>query len=449
MLRSSAIAAAALATLATASFAQTTRPAGKPNVILIITDDMGSADIGVQGAPDVKTPHIDALAKAGTRFTNAYASCPVCSPTRAGLMTGKYQQRFGHEQNPVQGADLTFGLPKSETTMADRLKAAGYRTGFVGKWHLGNVPGYFPMERGFDEYFGFLGGLHKMIDNAEPEANFNAIQRDQKPVGERAYLTDAFSRESVAFIERNRERPFFLYLAYNAPHVPLQVPPKYRNRFPDIKDDKRLRSCAMMAAVDDGVGQIAETLKKNGLGENTVIFFMSDNGGDRMNGSSNAPLRGYKGETYEGGIRVPFLVRWDGTLPAGKVDDRPIVTLDVLPTALAAAGASAPSDLDGRNLLPFLKGEQAGTVHEALYWRFGPRNAMRAGQWKLQWNNDEPRKLFDLSKDVGEQNDLAGQHPDVVKKMQAEWNAWSATLAKPLWEGRLEGGEPTTKPAAE
>lgn len=428
--------------IASVAIAQTTRPARKPNIVVIVADDLGYADLGVQGGADVKTPNLDAIARAGTRFTNAYASCPVCSPTRAGLMTGRYQQRFGHEQNPQPGADGTFGLPTSERTMANYLHAAGYRTAAIGKWHLGNGPTFQPLERGFDEFYGFLGGMHKYVNNRQAENNPNALRRGARPIGEEEYLTDALSREALSFIDRNYDRPFFLYLPYNAVHVPQQVPPKYRQRFADVKDDQRMRMCAMLAAVDDGVGQIDASLKRRGIADDTLVFIFSDNGGPPGNGTSNAPFRGFKGETLEGGIRVPFIMRWPGKVPAGKVDDRPIITLDVLPTALAAANATLPADarpLDGKSLLPFVAGN-AGTIHESLYWRFGPRRAIRSGNWKMQWNGDEPRKLYDLSKDAGETKDLAATNADVAKRLSADWEAWNATLVEPLWPGRLEGG---------
>ena len=445
MLRMTLAIALAAASIASAQAAR------KPNVVVIVADDLGYNDLSVQGSKEAKTPNIDAIAAAGTRFTNAYSSCPVCSPTRAGLMTGKYQQRFGHEQNPLPSADAIFGLPLDQKTMADYLKADGYHTGFVGKWHLGNEPPFYPTKRGFDEYFGFLGGLHKYVNNAAPEEGLNAIRRNDVPVGVDKYLTDAWSDEAVAFIDRNRDRPFFLYLPYNAVHSPQQVPPKYRERFADIKDDRRMRMCAMLAAEDDGVGRVTESLKKLGIEDDTLVIFFSDNGGPPGNGTNNAPFRGYKGETLEGGIRVPFLVKWTGHLPAGKVDDRIAITLDVLPTALAAAGAPMPAGLDGVNLLPFVNGK-TGAIHESLFWRFGPRNAARSGQWKMQWNEGERRKLYDLSKDVTESTDVTSANPDVAKKMSADWDAWNATLAKPLWPGRLEGGGrsddgTTTRPA--
>lgn len=437
MLRSTLAVTLAAASIASA---QTTGPGGKPNIVVIVADDLGYSDLGVQGGKDVVTPNIDALAKAGTRFTNAYASCPVCSPTRAGLMTGKYQQRFGHEQNPLPSADTVFGLPTTEKTLADHLKAAGYHTGGLGKWHLGNEPQFYPTKRGFDEWFGFLGGMHKYVQNAQPEAHFNAIRRGDEPVGVEGYFTDAINREAVSFIDRNAEKPFFLYVAYNAPHVPLQAPPKYRQRFANVKDNQRMLMCAMMAAVDDGVGEVAATLKKHGLDDNTLVFFFSDNGGPKGNGTDNAPFRGNKGETLEGGIRVPFIMRWPGQVPAGKVDDRIAITLDVTATTLAVAGAVPSTKLDGVNLLPFVKGD-AGTIHESLFWRFGPRNAVRSGAWKMQWNGDEPRKLYEIAKDPTESTDVAAAHPDVARKLSADWDAWSATLAKPLWPGRLEGGD--------
>lgn len=426
------------------ALAQNASPVRQPNVVMIVADDLGYADVGYHGlSKDVRTPHIDSIAKSGVSFSSAYVSGPVCSPTRAGLLTGRYQQRFGFEQNPRRDAHDLFGLPLSEILLPQLLKKAGYTTGMFGKWHLGSNPGMAPHERGFDEFFGFLGGAHRYINNARPQNDANAIQRNGKPVGEDEYLTDAFTREAVSFIERHKDRPFFLYLPYNAPHSPMQAPPKYLSRFPDEKDEKRRTFLAMLSALDDGVGEILASLGEHQLEENTLVIFFSDNGGPTPgNSSRNTPLRGAKGETLEGGIRVPFAMQWPGHLPAGKVDDRVIIQLDLFTTALAVAGAKPPEGrtIDGKNLLPYLAEGNNDTIHPSLFWRFGPRCAVRSANWKLHWNGDEAPALYDLAKDISESNDLAESHPDIATSLKSEWDQWNAQMMKPLWPGRLEGG---------
>jgi arylsulfatase A-like enzyme len=413
----------------------------KPNVVILLADDLGYADLGFQGCKDIPTPNLDGLAKGGVRCTSGYVSGPYCSPTRAGLMTGRYQTRFGHEFNP---GGPNAGLPLTETTMAERLKAAGYATGWVGKWHLGGAARLRPERRGFDETFGFLGGAHPYFpDTGAP------IFRGGEAVAEKEYLTDAFGREAVAFIDRHKKEPFFLYLAFNAVHTPMHATEDRLKKFDAVKDRQRHTYDAMTLALDDAVGRVLGKLRAEGLEENTLVFFFSDNGGPTMkgttiNGSSNAPLRGSKRTTLEGGVRVPFVVSWKGRLPAGKVYDRPVIQLDILPTALAAAGAEAKAEwkLDGVNLLPYLDGKDAGTPHEALYWRFGEQMAIRRGDWKLvrydpaadgDKGKATPAKLYNLAQDIGEANDLAAKEPDKLKELEAAWQKWDATLVRPLW----------------
>lgn len=411
----------------------------KPNIIVILADDLGYADLGCQGCKDVATPNIDSLAKGGVRFTDGYVSCPVCSPTRAGLLTGRYQTRFGLEFNPgpVRAAPANFGLPLSEKTIADWLKAEGYATGIVGKWHLGYKPPYVPTKRGFDEFFGFLGGSHRYFSASGKSAD--PIRRGMEPVEESQYLTDAFTREAVAFIERHSPGPFFLYLPYNAVHMPLQATADRLQRYAGIGDKKRRTFAAMLAALDEGVGAVLTKLRDLGLERDTLIFFLSDNGGPtRHNTSRNDPLRGYKGQVLEGGIRVPFLAQWKGRLPAGKVYCYPVSSLDILPTAVAAAGGTVPRDvrLDGVNLLPYLTGDKKRPPHDMLFWRFGNQYAVRAGKWKLVKQGNRPVRLFDLASDVGEKNDLAAKMPEKVKELEAAYASWNAKNIDPLWKPR-------------
>lgn len=422
-----------------------------PNIVVIVADDMGYADLGVQGSKDIPTPNIDALAGGGIRFTDAYVTGPYCSPTRAGLLTGRYPQRFGHEFNlggPAVYGEM--GLPLTETTLADRLRAAGYRTALFGKWHLGTAPRFHPQSRGFDEFFGFLLGAHTYLD---PTAGGpNPVMEGRTPVTEMPYLTDALADHAVDFIHRQRSQPFFLYLAFNAVHVPLQATDRYLARFTQIADQQRRTYAAMLSAMDDAVGRTIAALRADQLEENTLIFFFSDNGGPTIvggiNGSSNAPLRGSKRQTYEGGIRVPFIIRWKGHLPEGRTDARPIIQLDVMPTALAAAGIAVQSEwkLDGVNLLPFLTGQASGSPHDALYWRLGAIMAIRQGDWKLVKMDEGPlvgdvtrlndlsgAELYNLRQDIGETRDQAAAHADKVRELGALWQRWAAELAKPLW----------------
>ncbi len=412
-------------------------PAPRPNVIVILADDLGYADLGCHGAKDIPTPHLDALAAGGVRCTSGTVSHPFCSPTRAGLLAGRYQQRFGHENNPKwDPADETLGLPVQVPTVADALRAAGYRTGAVGKWHLGAAPRFHPNRRGFDEYFGILGGGHQYFPVARSAAEYSIpVDRNGQAVDEPEYLTRAFSREAAAFVERHRGRPFFLYLAYNAPHTPMQAPKETVAKFASIADEKRRTYAAMVSEVDDGVGLVLRRLRELGLEERTLVFFLSDNGGPpSANASSNGPLRGAKGQVYEGGIRVPFLVRWPGRLRAGATYDAPVSSIDLFATAAAAAGARAEG-LEGVDLVPYLAGEKAGVPHERLFWRSGggERWAVREGNWKLL-DAGEGRMLFDLAADPGETTDLASKHPDVAERLARAYADWDRGNVKPLWD---------------
>ena len=421
--------------------------AAPPNILLIIGDDMGYADVGFHGCKDIPTPHLDALAAAGVRCTDGYVTGPYCSPTRAGLMTGRYQQRFGHEFNPGGST----GLPLSETLLPARLKSAGYATGMVGKWHLGSLPGMHPQERGFDEFFGFLAGAHDYFKD-------DGIVRGNKSVEEKEYLTDSFAREAESFIDRqSADKPWFLYLAFNAVHTPMQADDARLKKFAAIENPTRRTYAAMMSAMDDAIGRVRKKIAAAGQEQNTIVFFISDNGGPTMpgvtvNGSSNGPLRGSKRTTLEGGVRVPFLVAWPGKLDP-TIYKQPINQLDLTFTALTAAGAEAPTGasagaLDGVDLLPFLTGQKSGAPHESLFWRFGQQMAIRRGDFKLvrydtTADSDtigggrgvSPPKLYNLADDLGETKDLSSAMPDKVAELQAAWDGWNKTLADPLWGG--------------
>lgn len=422
----------------------------KPNILVIVADDLGYGELSCQGNPQIPTPHIDSIARQGVRFTSGYVSGPYCSPTRAGLLTGRYQQRYGHEFNsgPAAVAPEHFGLPLKEITIANHLKEAGYATGMFGKWHLGFRSEFHPLKRGFDEYLGFLGGAHDYLDALADRDN--PILKGTSPLDKIDYTTEAFGREAVAFIEKHRSEPWFVYLPFNAVHAPLQSVEKYSARFAGIEDKKRRTFAAMLSAMDDAVGAVLEKLREHRLEENTLVFFVSDNGGPtRQTTSGNGPLRGFKAQTWEGGIRVPFLVQWKGTLPAGKVYEHPVIQLDILPTSLAAVGVEAKPEwkLDGVNLLPYLKGERAEPPHAAIFWRFGKQFAIRKGDWKLvkapgagaEFAEREGQAttagahLYNLAKDIGEQHNLADQEPEKVKELAADWEKWNAELVPPAW----------------
>jgi arylsulfatase A-like enzyme len=409
--------------------------AKRPNIVVFLSDDEGYGELGCQGNKEIPTPHIDSIAAGGIRFTQGYVSGPYCSPTRAGLMTGRYQTRFGHEFNPGPMRPGT-GLPLTETTIATRLKSLGYATCCVGKWHLGFDPEYRPIKRGFDEFYGTLANTpfikpQRFVDS---RISPDPIEIDDPNF----YTTDAYAQRAVDWIEKHKAAPFFLYLPFNAQHAPLEAPDKYLARFPNITDPKRKLFAAMMAAKDDAVGRVLAKIREIGQEENTLVWYLADNGGPtEQTTSKNDPLRGFKSTTWEGGVRVPFMVQWKGKLPAGKVEDRPVIQLDILPTCMAAAGGEVAPDwkLDGVNLLPHLQGQNSSKPHETFYWRFGPQWAIRHGDWKLVKARDiaEPA-LFNLAKDIGEQTNLAASQPERVAELKGLWDKWNAEQEDPRWQ---------------
>jgi arylsulfatase A-like enzyme len=406
------------------------RAATQPNIVIFYADDLGYGELGCQGyTQDIPTPHIDSLAKNGLRFTHGYVAATYCSPSRAGLMTGRYPTRFGHEFNSTAN---TVGLRRDQTTMATRLKALGYATAAVGKWHLGNQPENRPTQRGFDEFYGTLNNtpfFHptNFIDSRVS----NDVQTVTDP---NFYTTDAYADRSIDWIERNKNKPWFLYLPFNAQHAPLQAPKKYLERFPKITDEKRQLFAAMMASMDDAIGRVMGKIRTLGQEENTLVFFIADNGGPTQSTTShNGPLRGFKMTTFEGGPRVPYLAQWKGKIPAGKTYDLPVMNLDVLPTAIIAAGGKpeASWQLDGVDLMPYLTGAKTSRPHQTLYWRYGPQWAIRDGDLKLvvsKGGSGSP-ELYNLAADIGESKDLAAAQPAKVKELQAMWEKWSAEQA--------------------
>jgi len=429
--------------------------ADKPNVLLIVTDDLGYHDVGFQGSKDIPTPHLDKLAAQGVRCTNGYVSHPFCSPTRAGLLTGRYQHRFGHENNPAWLPESTqAGLPLDQITLPQLLKQAGYTTGHVGKWHLGAHPQFHPMKRGFDESFAALGGGHVYFPGAKGGPEYQIpLNRNGVDEAQKGYLTDQFGDEAAAFVQRHAEggKPWMLYLAFNAPHTPLQAPQERIDQFKHLPDMNRRIYAAMVSVMDDNIGKVMSALATTQQRDNTLVFFVSDNGGPHLavkgngmtNFTDNTPLRGAKGALYEGGMRVPFLVSWPAKLKPG-VYDQPVIALDFFATAVAQAIAAMPSDrpMDSVNLIPHLNGETQAAPHEMLFWRSqGPNglHAARMGNWKYVALPGQAPELYDLAADVGETQNLAATKPEILSRLQAAIADWEKGTIAPIFESPKQG----------
>lgn len=451
----------------------------QPNIVILFADDLGYGELSCQGNPEIPTPHIDSIAANGVRFTNGYVAGPNCSPSRAGLLSGRIPTRFGYEFNPTGALNENpqFGLPAKEITIAEMLHDQGYTTGLIGKWHQGGTAEYHPFRHGFDEFFGFTHEGHYFVPppyqgvttmlrrkalpggakgrwigkkgllytdhmgHNEPDYDANnPIVRGGQPVVETEYLTDALTREAVDFIDRHDDKPFFLYLAYNAVHSPLQGADAYMEKFAAIEDIHRRIFAAMLSNLDDSVGAVLEQLRKSGLEENTLVFFLSDNGGPtRELTSSNAPLRGEKGQMYEGALRVPFMVQWKDKIPADKVYERTVSSLDIYATAAAQSGATPPKKIEGVDLLPYLTGKNSSNPHETLYWRQGGRAALRHGDWKIvrmggrNKVGDAAWELYNLETDPGEANDLAKAHPAKLDQLISIWEKMNSEMSDPLF----------------
>ncbi|MDP3070365.1 MAG: sulfatase-like hydrolase/transferase [Opitutaceae bacterium] len=416
----------------------------KPNILLILSDDHGYADVGFHGCKDIPTPHLDRLAREGVMFSNGYVSHPFCSPTRAGLMTGRYQQRFGHENNPYYDpADPKEGLPISERLLPEFLGQAGYTTGWVGKWHLGAAPQFRPENRGFAETFGFIGGGHRYINwqvNAKVEYTV-PIERNGKAEEVTEHLTTVLGREAAAFVQRHPSDPWFLYLAFNAPHTPHEPTEERLARFAAIENMTRRKYAAQVSLMDDAIGETLDAVRGTGQERRTLVFFFSDNGGPiSVNGSSNAPLRGAKGDVYDGGVRVPFVVKWPERLTAGRTYDQPVSSLDVFATALGVAGAAMPADrkYDSVNLIPYLTGEKTGAPHDQLFWRTTRKLwAARLGDSKLVRQAGKSDELYNLQSDIGEKTDLRAAQSQEAARLAATLEAWDKELVPPAFAGLI------------
>jgi len=412
-----------------------------PNIVLLFADDLGYGDTSLYGSEKIPTPNIDALGKQGVRFSNAYVTAASCSPSRAGLMSGQYQQRFGFEFNTAGGAithRLHRGLDPSVVTMADVLKQAGYVTGMFGKWHLGTQPQFHPQARGFDEFYGFLAGAHSFFPAKNPQPFHSTIMRDTSPLIEPEYLTDEIARETAAFIDANHTKPFFAYVPFNAVHTPIEATKKYQDRFPDETNHTKRDYYAMTSALDDAVGAIVAAIDKHRLTDNTLVVFVNDNGGPIYTGvQSNGPLKLGKLFLFEGGIRVPMIIKLPGTFKPNSVYDHPASTLDLFPTICGTAGINIPPkiNLDGIDLSPFLKGQVSGSPHGTLFWSNGPNIAVRHSDWKLIKSYDNTW-LFNLANDIGESNNLAKTKPEIVEQLETLYRDWRSQMSEPAWPSK-------------
>jgi len=439
-------------------------PEPPPNVILIIADDLGYGDLSVYGGQRIRTPNIDALAADGVRFTSGYVTAAVCAPSRAALLSGQHQQRFGYEFNPVRRDLEGVGMPSNIRILPEYLRERGYRTALVGKWHLGRTRETHPMSHGFDEFVGLLpGATGYLVEPSEGDEwlpdpvpgspqGFWAMrlergyEREDRTSG---YLTDILTDEAVGFIGRNRDRPFFLTLAYNAPHTPLQAPARYLQRYAHIEDQSARIYAAMVSAMDDGIGRVMTALREQGLSERTLVIFLSDNGCAAYIGAgvcSNAPFRGAKGTYLEGGVRVPMIATWAGHLPAGRVHDQPVVSLDWAATILAAAGVeTGGAPFDGVNLLPLISASQPSS--SAIVWRTSPNYAVREGDWKLIVAERADGAglityLFNLEADPQERVNRAADHPEIVQRLQRSYEAWGRHMHPPSFDSERQIAAP-------
>lgn len=412
----------------------------QPNIVLIVGDDVGYGELTCFNAQSITpTPHIDELAHVGVRFTNAHVTTPVCGPSRAGLLTGKFPSRFGFEMNSGDAADDSYGIPLAQTILPQRLKQVGYKTASIGKWHVGWLPGMQPQQRGFDYAFGFAGAFsgyyatHKLRE-------LHPIYRNGVIVDEREYLTFAFRREAVKFIEKQAgaDKPFFLYLPFNAIHTPFEAPQEYLNKFPDVNDRKRKYLSAMLAAQDDAVGDVLQSLKDQAIDRDTLVIYISDNGGEYAPHVDNRPLKGWKFTMWEGGLRVPMIMSWAGKpWSNGRTYSGLTSSVDILPTIYSVAGVEPPRNIDGVDLLPKLRGSQS-PARPPLFFRYGPEWAVLSDKWKLlhQVDNDtlQPTDwLFDLSTDIGETTNLMDSKPTIAANLRTTYKDWSHHLPAPLW----------------
>ncbi len=446
----SLIAAASLCTLSFGAATASNSSAQQPNIIFILSDDGGYADWGFQGSKQFQTPNLDALAKQGVILEQAYTTDAVSGPSRAGLMTGRYQQRFGIEENNVTNYMSTngkttkhdMGVKTDEIFISDYLSSVGYKCAIFGKWHLGSDDQYHPYERGYDHFVGFRSGGRSFFAIGEDDLSGDGSDQrleygfgEYKEPAKGEYMTDILADEACKYVVDNKNNPFFIYLAFNAVHTPLEPDPKDMARFDHIEDPMRQKLAAMAYSMDRGIGRLLKTLKKAGVDKNTIIVFGNDNGGPNVSHTSNYPLRGMKATFWEGGIRVPSFVVYPGVIEENSRYHYPISFLDFLPTFTNIAGATldVSKPVDGVDVLPYLIGEKEGRPHQTLYWKCETRGVVRDGDMKFMRYADRPAELYDISVDESEQNDIARENPELVEKYYKMLFDWEMTLERPLW----------------
>ena len=430
---------------------------GPPNIIVIISDDQGYADVGFHGSEEIFTPNIDRIAENGVVFPQGYVSFAVCSPSRAGLITGRYQNRFGYSRNILLAPkDSLMGLPLSEQTIPDVLNKVNYRTKAIGKWHLGAHESLVPESRGFDEFYGFLIGGHRYFPEdltindlteagRQMDGYITKIYDNGKRINTKKYLTEELSDNAVKFIENNSDNPFFLYLSYNAPHTPLQANKKDLDRNKHIDIEKRRIYAAMVSSMDDGIGLILDKLEEKNLSDNTIVVFFSDNGGvEWYNFSDNGVLRGIKGDFFEGGIRVPFTMQWPNKIKAGIKYDKPIIALDIFATAAAAASAEKyiKNEIDGVDLLPYINGEKKGLPHEYLFWQNPDKDidVIRDERYKYIRVKEE-EFIFDLLNDISEENNIISTSQNIYNRLKSKFKEWEKDMIDPVFMDLRMGKE--------
>lgn len=434
----------------------------QPNILVIMVDDLGYADVGFNGCKDILTPNIDRLAKEGAICSSGYVSGPMCGPSRAGFISGQTQSKFGWYGNPGTPLDPKQGLPKSIKTVAHYMQEQGYVTGGVGKWHMGTAPNQHPNKLGYDYWWGFLSGGH--LYYPDNHASYNGkyvnmkkpykmrdmhhtlpIINNNEPVEWEQYLTHEITNQGVSFIEKNQDKPFFLFMSYNAPHEYLEAPNETIDRFkkedmtviPGVKPENRSIYAAMTYEMDKGVGKLMNKLEELQLTENTVVWFLSDNGGMKRT-SDNRPLRGAKWDSYEGGIRVPFVVSWKGKVSPNTVLSAPVTALDIGATSVALVGRDiTKTNLDGKDLTSYITGKTKNNPHKELFWRTDRkvgqrRGVLRVGDYKLIVLKDKV-ELYNLKEDLSETTYLSGNYPEKVKQMLARWEVLNKDSKPPLW----------------
>ncbi|WP_343329617.1 sulfatase-like hydrolase/transferase [Polaribacter staleyi] len=426
---------------------QKTAAQKKTNIVFLFADDAGYFDFGFQGSKTFSTPNLDKLASEGMIFKEAYTTAAVCGPSRAGFLTGRYQQRFGFEENNVPGymsessklLGDDMGLPLKEKTIADHLGKLGYKSIVLGKWHMGNADRYHPLYRGFDEFYGFRGGARSFFPLTQKQAinkKEDRLEKGYKVFKEPSkYLTYDLADEACDFIDRNKKNPFFMYVSFNAVHSPMQATPEDLAKIKGLTGKRKILA-AMTLALDKACGQILKKLKDEGLEKNTMIIFSNDNGGPDGTHTCNFPLSGCKSNNLEGGIRVPFVLKYPSVIKPGSEYSKPISMLDMLPTFVNVAGGNASKikDIDGVDLLPYVTGKNNADPHKMLYWKKENRGIIRKGDWKLLRFPDRPAELYNISKDISENNNLAYKYPEKVKELFTDLFEWEGELERPLWQ---------------